>query len=690
MKKLYKKAAAAIVAIVLLFSTSTISLGQFQTPAYVRVGLFYKDGSVNTAQSVFNVSAVSGIQAGFFLNNTFTEIFREPSSATLYARKDTWFYNSGEALKEYNPEATASDTIASFTKYGPYHIKIGSDYPDQATAAAQVAAYRQAGVQAYIAYNDSWQVWTGAYLDEAAAQTDVAAITPLLGEIGYIVIPPAANRIALVNSQYQILCIFGSNTAYFQLRSAPENNPPVIKIKTKSYRGALEVRRLAASDMTLINYVTMQEYLYGSVPAEIGGRSPAEAIKAQAIAAKMYVINNRGKHSKAGFDVCPTTNCQVYNGFSCEVAQCNTAIDTVKDYVITYNGKLAGEIYYFASGGGRTEDVHNVWGSSVPYLVSVEDKYEKIYNWTKTLRTSDIKAMLPQLGNILGVTVTQTAESGRVTQLAVRGENRSDPALYLREKCKTIFGLDSQLYTITTDADVYAAPFSHIPASVALLGAPPLTAPPAIAFAAASETAVLDNTILSSTASVDSTAAEKAADDADRAMARAIAKSLSADPTQVQLDGADLPGENTTSAAVTSGAVDGSSAADPAINATQSTAVMSNSAVTASDTTSAAVRLSIPLPVTLSPTKTQLGGMKVATANGVTTLRANNNKIAVLGAGGVLRTATLVPETYTFTGKGWGHAVGMSQEGAIGMGKAGISFDQILTHYFQGTCVEPG
>lgn len=686
MKKIYKKTAAAVVAIALLLSSSTISVGQFQTPAYIRVGLFYKDGSVNTVQSIFNVSAAAGIQAGFFLNNTFTEIYREPSSATLYARKDAWFYNSGETLKEYNPAATAPETTASSTKYGPYHIKIGNDCPDQATAAAQAATYRQAGVQAYIAYNDIWQVWTGAYLDEAAAQTDVAAITPVLGGIGYTVVPPAANRIVLVDSQYQTLCIFGSDKAFFQLRPAPENNPPVIKIKNKPYRGALEVRRLSASDMTVINYVSMQEYLYGNVPDEIGGRAPAEAIKAQAIASKMYAINNMGKHSKTGFDVCPYTSCQVYNGYGSEVAQCNAAIDMVKDYVITYNGKLAAAIYYSASSGGRTEDVSNVWGSSFPYLVSVEDKYEKIYNWTKTLRASDIKAKLPELGNILGVAVTQTAESGRVTQLSVRGESRSEPELYLREKCRTLFSLDSQLYTITTDADVYAAPFSHIPAAVALVS----TAPPAIALASASDTAVPGNTMQYSTVSQNAAVTDTSTDAADRALARAIAQSLSADPSQILLDETGLPGGNNTSPAAMSGAVAGSSATDPAVGTSQSSGITAGSAVKVLNSTAAAVRLSIPLPVTSSPSKTQLGGMKVATANGITSLRANNNKIAILGAGGTTRTATLVPETYTFTGKGLGHAVGMSQEGAIGMGKAGISFDQILTHYFQGTRVEPG
>jgi stage II sporulation protein D len=690
MIKIYKKAAAAVVAIALLLTSSTISMGQFQTPTHVRVGLFYKDASVNTALSIFNVSAASGLQAGYFSNNNFTEIYRESSSATLYTRKDAWFYQAGDALKEYNPSTASADVLSASAKWGPYHMKIGSDCPDQATAASQVTAYRQAGVKAYIAYNDSWQVWVGAYVGEAAVQADIAVITPVLGEVGYAVIPPAANRIVLVDAQYQPLCIFGSTTAYFQLRPAPENNPLVLSIKGKAYRGALEVRRLAASDMTVINYVSMQEYLYGNVPAEIGGRSPAEAIKAQALASKMYAINNMGKHSKTGFDLCPTTSCQVYKGFSSEVASCNAAIDEVKDLVITYDGKLAGAIFYFASSGGRTEDVSNVWGSSYPYLVSVEDKYEKIYTWTKTLRTSDIKAKLPQLGNILGVSIAQTAESGRVTQLAVRGDNRSDPAIYLLEKCRTLFSLDSQLYTITTDADVYTSSFSHIPALTALVSAAPSTP------------AASGNRTPAETVSLAAISAKNASEEADRALARMISQNLSADSSQTMLADSSLLTGNTSSSAGAVGTVVGLSTTDSAIGTFQPASAATDSMIASSNQTSAANQtptaittqssmiISIPLPVVAAPVKTQLGGMKVATVNGLSSLSTSNNKITILGAGGAVKTATLIPETYTFTGKGWGHAVGLSQEGAIGMGKAGIPFDQILTHYFQGTKIEQG
>lgn len=45
-------------------------------------------------------------------------------------------------------------------------------------------------------------------------------------------------------------------------------------------------------------------------------------------------------------------------------------------------------------------------------------------------------------------------------------------------------------------------------------------------------------------------------------------------------------------------------------------------------------------------------------------------------------------DSYTFSGYGWGHGVGMSQYGAKGMAEAGFDYKAILTHYFPGSTVE--
>ncbi len=46
------------------------------------------------------------------------------------------------------------------------------------------------------------------------------------------------------------------------------------------------------------------------------------------------------------------------------------------------------------------------------------------------------------------------------------------------------------------------------------------------------------------------------------------------------------------------------------------------------------------------------------------------------------------PDTFVFSGEGWGHGVGMSQYGAKGMAEAGFDYEEILTHYYTGTHLE--
>lgn len=48
-----------------------------------------------------------------------------------------------------------------------------------------------------------------------------------------------------------------------------------------------------------------------------------------------------------------------------------------------------------------------------------------------------------------------------------------------------------------------------------------------------------------------------------------------------------------------------------------------------------------------------------------------------------------VPATVTFSGAGWGHGVGLSQYGALGMAREGATAEQIVRHYYTGTTVAP-
>ena len=80
--------------------------------------------------------------------------------------------------------------------------------------------------------------------------------------------------------------------------------------------------------------------------------------------------------------------------------------------------------------------------------------------------------------------------------------------------------------------------------------------------------------------------------------------------------------------------------------------------------------------------------LEIVGSNGVKTLK-----------GGKIRSALRLPEqlfvmnkrysgtsvtSYTFTGRGWGHGVGMCQYGAFGMAKMGVKYDAIIKHYYTG------
>ena len=83
-----------------------------------------------------------------------------------------------------------------------------------------------------------------------------------------------------------------------------------------------------------------------------------------------------------------------------------------------------------------------------------------------------------------------------------------------------------------------------------------------------------------------------------------------------------------------------------------------------------------------------LDGRSVVSASGTSVLSSRSPSIAVIGSGGTVKQVSMSSNTYVFSGKGWGHGVGMSQEGAKGFARQGYTYEQILKHYYTGITVE--
>jgi len=117
--------------------------------------------------------------------------------------------------------------------------------------------------------------------------------------------------------------------------------------------------------------VNLEDYLRGVVPAELSPEAfpEKEALKAQAIAARTYAVKRRGQFEAEGYDLCATPACQVYRGVAAERPLSNAAVAETAGEVLTFDGKPV-DALYTSTCGGRTENAENVFSQKEPYLVS--------------------------------------------------------------------------------------------------------------------------------------------------------------------------------------------------------------------------------------------------------------------------------------------------------------------------------
>lgn len=177
----------------------------------------------------------------------------------------------------------------------------------------------------------------------------------------------------------ELLVSGGSETARFSsfkplaFGSVNERSVPV-KLNGKAYRGKIEVFVNSRGTLTVVNVVSLEDYLLGVVPRELGLPS-LEAQKAQAVAARTYAIANKDGFATQGFDLLPTVWSQVYGGVSAENAMATQAVTQTRGVVATYNCKPINALYT-STCGGRTEDSGNIFEFNEPYLRGVECSIE--------------------------------------------------------------------------------------------------------------------------------------------------------------------------------------------------------------------------------------------------------------------------------------------------------------------------
>ncbi len=208
-----------------------------------------------------------------------------------------------------------------------------------------------------------------------------------------------------------------------ELDSHPELSPPFsfsspqpLTINGHAYRGKLVV----SSDgklVSVIDYVGLEQYLKGVVPAEMPSTWPAAALEAQAVAARSYALANLVKSGP--FDLYGDSRSQAYGGVGVESPATSTAVDATAGLVLDYDGNVADALFH-SSSGGRTVSALEATGVAVPYLVSVADPYDTLspeHDWGPLLFDgAKLQTTLKLAGAITGAAVS-VGPSARVKSL---------------------------------------------------------------------------------------------------------------------------------------------------------------------------------------------------------------------------------------------------------------------------------
>lgn len=223
---------------------------------------------------------------------------------------------------------------------GQWRVRLGTA-PDRESLAPVLEKLRLAGVE-------------GLWIAEEPAATPAGASLRLVDE-RYASSATSLTRIALVPA-------LGATT----------------RVGEKSYRGIVELRVGAGGVVRPINWIGLEAYLQGVVPAELGPEvwPQLAALEAQAVAARTYAWRNRKQFDGEGFDLCATPRCQVYEGRDAEHPLSDRAVASTRGRILVHAGRPI-DALYTATCGGHTEAGDEIFpGEPRPYLRGVPCRAE--------------------------------------------------------------------------------------------------------------------------------------------------------------------------------------------------------------------------------------------------------------------------------------------------------------------------
>lgn len=426
----------------------------------VRVGLAYGDSALVAA----NAYSPTGYDIGYYAEDGTFVALATLENTFITAAKDKTVYVDGNVVSE-----TATDTALRF---GSYHLQLGdvfTTYDEAKVYALEVKEKLLAAgydIEVFPAvYDDSYYVRIEHYSKSEYAQADVEKFKAVI-DTEYTPVGNSSRGITFIDmNSPHIICEFEFSDKWVAaLPHFEEEKNVYIRNGSTNYAGGFEYKILSGDNITFINVVSLKDYIMGVLPYEMSSSYPLEALRAQAICARCYYLGSSNKHASYGFNVCATTNCQVYKGIGGVTDKIREAVESTEGMIVVYGNELV-TTYFYSSNGGSSEDNSNVWGGKqYPYYKAVPDEFEELTvanygKWSSTVSRSNLDSLAQKYGlsDMANIYVSEYTEAGNVYEITMVDSSGKTHKISQCDKVRTALSkyVKSARFKISTSAVIY-------------------------------------------------------------------------------------------------------------------------------------------------------------------------------------------------------------------------------------------
>lgn len=220
--------------------------------------------------------------------------------------------------------------------------------------------------------------------------------------------------------------------------------------------------RVKRESTSQIDVVPLEEYLVGVLAGEMPVSFNMEALKAQCVAARSYVMKKMAYNKDKEYDVVDTIMNQVYlddeylqavwkDEYDTKITKIRQAVNATRGEYLEYEGSVV-EAFFFSTSVGKTENSEEIFSAKVPYLRSVDSSWEEgvspvFYDYFNFILSDFFAKLGLPKADTIEQKILKTTSTGRVKEIMINGKK------FTGSEVVTKLNLRSAHFTIVQNGD---------------------------------------------------------------------------------------------------------------------------------------------------------------------------------------------------------------------------------------------